>query len=403
LIIVLAAINVGTVQFTSQTLASWLGYDRDHLSQTASIALQVGAMAAITFSQALFNHLGIKVTTRLTDFSGYWILIVAVALTIAMLCYAPGHDFTRLVTFTNFSGLPVAADAVTPVWPRTENVPWLFALGFLLPMYTITGFDASAHTSEETVGASRNVPRGIVRSVVVSGIFGWIMLAAVVLAIPDMKEAALRGENAFTWTLQQVLPPWLNRGLSIGIALAMYLCGLATVTSASRMAYAFARDGGLPFSHYLRRVGARYRTPAVAIWTISALAVAFTIYTPVYTTIATAAVIFLYLSYTVPTFFGLFAYRRSWTKMGPWSLGGWYRPLAVVCVLGCVFLVAIGVHPPNDKGLWILLGSLLVTAFFWFAVMRRHFPGPPQSICVEQRQADSLVMEEFLAHASDNK
>ena len=72
-------------------------------------------------------------------------------------------------------------------------------------------------------------------------------------------------------------------------------------------------------------------------------------------------------------------------------------------MLGCVFLVAIGVHPPNDKALWILLGSLLVTAFFWFAVMRRHFPGPPQSIYVEQRPADSLVMEELLAHVSDNK
>ena len=46
---------------------------------------------------------------------------------------------------------------------RRRACAWLFALGFLLPAYTITGFDASAHAAEETVGAARDVPRGIVR------------------------------------------------------------------------------------------------------------------------------------------------------------------------------------------------------------------------------------------------
>ena len=111
-------------------------------------------------------------TTWLTDFSGYLILVVAGGLTVAMLWFAPSHDFSRLVTWTNYSGLPKRP----PVWPLTESVPWLFALGFMLPMYTITGFDASAHTSEETVGAAHHVPRAIVRSVLVSGVFGWMML-----------------------------------------------------------------------------------------------------------------------------------------------------------------------------------------------------------------------------------
>src|SRR5207245_7934612 len=130
----------------------------------------------------------------LTDSSGYWILIVALALTAAMLWFSPGNDFSRLVTFTNFSGLPEGA----PVWPATDNLPWLFALGFLLPMYTITGLDASAHTSEETVGAAYHVPRGIVRSVLVSGLFGWVMLSAVVLASPDMHKAPEPGGTAFS-------------------------------------------------------------------------------------------------------------------------------------------------------------------------------------------------------------
>ena len=124
------------------------------------------------------NHLGIRVTRVLTDFSGYWILLVAAAMTVACLAFAESLDLARLVTFTNYTGLPTEK----PVWPRAEAVGWAFALGLLLPAYTITGFDASAHAAEETVHAAAAVPRGIVRAVLVSGVFGWVMLCAVVLA-----------------------------------------------------------------------------------------------------------------------------------------------------------------------------------------------------------------------------
>jgi amino acid transporter len=307
LITVLAAINVGTYQFGLGSLGRLLGFDPEQHAESTRIVLQVAAVSAITFSQALVNHRGIRVTTLLTDFSGYWILFVAVALTLALLVYASHLDFTRLVTFANYSGLPAGRE----VWPRTESVAWLFALAFIMPAYTITGFDASAHTAEETVGAAHNVPRAIVRAVLVSGVFGWVMLCAVVLAIPDMDQAAAQGDNAFYWIVESVLPRGLALALYAGIALAQYFCGLATVTSASRMAYAFARDGGLPLSHFLRRVSPMHRTPAVAIWVVSGLAVLFTVYTPVYSTITTVCVIFLYVSYAIPTLLGFFAYGRS--------------------------------------------------------------------------------------------
>jgi len=398
LITVLAAVNVGAFQFGFQAFGSWLGYPSQEVSEPARMALQIVVVVAITASQALFNHLGIRVTTRLTDFSGYLILVVAAALTVAMLWWASSHDFSRLITWTNYSGVPKAA----PVWPFTENLPWLFALGFMLPMYTITGFDASAHTAEETVGAAHHVPRAIVRSVLVSGIFGWVMLAAIVLAIPNMNEAAAQGENVFHWILGRVLPGWLGLVLCVGIALAQYLCGLATVTSASRMAYAFARDGGLPYSRALRQVSTRYRSPAIAIWVVATLAVGFTIYTPVYSTITTVCVIFLYLSYTLPTVLGLIAYGRTWTAMGPWSLGGWYRVLAVICLLGCAFLLAIGVQPPNDKALWIVLGSCGLTAVLWFGFMRHRFEGPPKSVLLLQRQVEEPA-EQFLTPDTERR
>jgi amino acid transporter len=377
LITVLAAINVGCWQFVIGSLGPAFRYDPQSVDPGAKFWTQIAAVTVITVSQALFNHFGIRLATRLTDAGGYLILILTMTLTIAMLAYASTFDFARLITFTNYSGL--GPDPCGIVWPRTEHVALLFAIGLLLPAYTMTGFDASAHTAEETIAAAQLAPRGIVRSVLVSGLFGWLMLSAIILAVPDMDTAARMGDGVFYWVAGAVLPRDLALPLYVGIAVAQYLAGLATVTSASRMVYAFARDGGLPASGTLRLVHANYRTPVPAIWAVAFLALAFTVYTPVYSTITSVCAIFLYISYVLPAALGLWAYGRTWTKMGPWNLGTLYRPLAALCVVGCAALVYIGVQPPNDKALSCLVGFVLLMAVTWFAFERQRFKGPPQS------------------------
>lgn len=382
LITVLSAINVGTYLFIVGSLGHIVGFMPEALHPALNLLVQVTGVSIITFSQALFNHRGIKLTTKLTDFSGYLIFAVSTLLTLVLLFYAPGIDFSRLFTFINYSG-----DAGAGVWPPTSNLAYLFLLSLLLPAYTITGFDASAHVSEETIGAARRVPKAMIGSVLWSAVFGWAMLGAFVLAFPDMKDAAAQGANMFYWMMDSVLPVPLKIALYVGIAIAQYLCGLATVTSASRMTFAFARDGGLPMSSRLRSISFKYRTPVTAIWIVSILSVAFTVYTPVYSTITAVCVIFLYISYLIPIALGLFAYGRTWTRMGPWSIDGWYRIVATICVFGCILLIYIGVQPPNDKALVITLAALALTAVVWFSFERRHFQGPPQGIMIQQRQA----------------
>jgi amino acid transporter len=389
LITVLAAINVGTYQFALRTFGVSPTADPSGQDAAAHVAMQVAGVLAITCAQAALNHSGIRLTALLTDFSGYWILLVAAALTTAMLVFAPSFEPARLVTLTNYSG-PAGGD----IWPAGNNIAWLFLLGFLLPAYTVTGFDASAHASEETIGASYHVPRGIVRSVLVSGVFGWVMLSAVVLAIPDMDEAARQGSESFHWIVGQVLPPGLWIALSLGILVAQFFCGLATVTSASRMAYAFARDGGLPFSEKVRRVSPRYRTPAVAIWTVALLSVAFVVHTQTYSTITGACTIFLYISYVIPTALGLVAFGRSWQKMGPWNLGGpLYRLVAICSILGCGLILLVGVQPPNQQNLWTVLGAFAATAIVWLLYERSHFRGPPQGVLAHARVSTSETLK----------
>lgn len=400
LITVLAAINVGAYQFMLNSLGPLFGVDPGAMSETAKMVAQIVGVSVITLTQALFNHLGIRVTTLLTDFSGYLILFVALVLTGTMLYCAPSHEVSRLVTFANYSGLPQATETVQPMWPATENLAMLFLLGLILPAYTVTGFDACAHTSEETIDASRSVPKGIVNSVIISGVFGWIMLCAIVLAIPNMDTAALQGDRIFYWTMEQVVPQGLRNALYVGISLAQYLCGLATVTSASRMTFAFARDGGLPLSDQLRSVSTKYRTPAIAVWVVSILAIAFTVYTPVYSTITVVCVIFLYISYVMPTLVGVRAYGKTWVKMGPWNIGALYRPLAIVSILGCGLLIFIGVQPPNDKALIIMGIVFVVTLVVWFALERRRFQGPPQGVMIQQRLAAIAAAERAVGQAA---
>ena len=131
-------------------------------------------------------------TTLLTDFSGWLIFAVALLLTVAMLHGAPALEIGRLFTFVDNGGA-----AGGGVWPAARGLGTMTLLALMWPIYTITGFDASAHTSEETVQAAHNVPKGILRSVYVSGLVGWVMVASFVLAMPDVAEGARQGADVF--------------------------------------------------------------------------------------------------------------------------------------------------------------------------------------------------------------
>jgi amino acid transporter len=369
LVFVTAAVNVGAYDLFVRFVGPMVGIDPTHLGT----GHQIAGVALISLSHALLNHFGIRVTTLLTDFSGWFISVVALLLTVAMLHGAPSLEIGRLFAFVDNGGA-----AGGGVWPSARGAGTMTLLALMWPIYTITGFDASAHTSEETVQAAHNVPKGILRSVYVSGLVGWVMVASFVLAMPDVAAGARQGADVFSWLMGRVLPGAGGRALWIGIVLANYLCGLACMTSTSRMMYAFARDGGLPGSGLLKRVSPRWRTPVPAIWTTGALALASTLYAPAYSTLTTACVIFLYLSYVMPTLVGLRAFGRTWTRFGPFHLGGpLYKSLAVVSVLGAAVLVWIGVQPPNEKALTVLLAMAALLLAAWWLGIRRIFRGPP--------------------------
>ena len=392
LITVMGAINIGTAFFFTGTFGPLIGMT----GTPGEIVIFVGVITAI---QALINHLGIKLTALLTDWSGYIIFGTTIVLILACLAFAPTHEWSRLWTFTNYSG-----EAGGNVWPQSDSLTYLFLLCLLLPIYTITGYDASAHTSEETYRAAHSVPRGIVDSVLWSALFGWAMVAAIVIAIPDLAEGAKQGWNVFFNTMTTIMPNWLVQLLYLFIFIAQFLCGLATVTSASRMIFAFSRDGGLPLiSKWVSKVSPRFRTPVAAIWLGAVLEflyvwMAQTVSiggTNIYTIVVNSTLIFLFLSFTVPIALGFFAIGTAkWPKMGPWDIGiPMYRLFAVLSVLCMALIIYIAVQPPNDKVLWITLAFLVLTAVIWVLVENKRFQGPPIGEEIKRRQAELLAAE----------
>jgi len=153
-------------------------------------------------------------------------------------------------------------------------------------------------------------------------------------------------------------------------------------------------------SNYLRRVSPRYRTPVHAIWAVAGLSVLFTVYTPVYSTITAVCVIFLYVSYVLPAALGFWARGKTWTVVGPWSVGRLYKPLAAVSVMGCALLIVIGVQPPNEKALPIVAGAVRLSLGVWFGLERRRFQGPPQGVMIQARQRGIAAEERALSAGS---
>lgn len=374
LITVLGAINVGTYTFFVGAFGSSLGLEAGPMNQFIF-------MVIITGLHALFNHLGIKLTTKLTDISGYLIFLGAVLLTVVLFLAADNPDFSRLWSFKNYSG-----DAGGGVWPETSSLTMVFFLGLLLPIYTLTGYDASAHTSEETIDAAKRVPKGIIHSVFWAALFAFLFSGAFVLAIPNMDEAAKQGWNVFFYVMDAQVNPSIKMLLYVIIFVAQFLCGLATVTSVSRMIFAFARDKGLPMSEHLAKVSPKWRTPVAATWVGAILAVAFTSYAKVYSTIVSVTSIALYLSYAMPIAAGLFAYGKSWTKMGPWDMGPSFKIVAVLCIIISLAIFYVGVQPPNQLALKVLGVIFALTAIVWFGLENKRFKGPPIGADIEARQ-----------------
>src|SRR5512138_3507001 len=362
LICVVSSVDVllYTVFFKGILLTDTLGMDTSGFGYWHQFIF----VAVVLITQSLLNHYGIGITTKLTDLSGYLIFALTIILIIGLFAFSPvAMDFSRLVQFQNFTG--DAGGGVVPF--TTQSIAFAFLLGLSYVCYTITGFDASAHTSEETQDAQVNVPKGMWQAVFWSWVFGLVAVAAYVLTMPSIQEAGAAGWGSFDYMWNaSLMPQWLKVFLAVGLVAVNYMCALAGMTSCSRMMYAFARDGGLPASKSLSHVSTQYRTPTYAIWTSAALALLSTVYAPYYLVLAVACAVFLYLSMVMPIAAGLRTEgTEKWKEKGPFNLGSLSKPNAVLAIIFGITLAITGFFPPNEKVYYFTIFFVVALLGLW--------------------------------------
>ncbi len=347
---ILAGIDYGLAQF----LVGFVGWEN-----TPQIVIPL--YIVLLLSHAVFNHIGIKVVSILNNFSA-WYHIAVVALLLGSISY---FGFAQPASFLlKFSS--------TDSWSPSYS----FCIGLLLAQWTLAGYDASAHVTEETVNPRKNAPWGIFLAVAISIVAGSLMTSFVTLSIPDLDQAIGFGDAAFVEILRLRLGNALGGSIIGLVAGAMWLCGLAAMTSASRMVYAFSRDGGLPFSKTLARISPKFQTPANAIWMLTVFAAGLAVSVKVYSAVVSIATIALYISYGLPILARMYARYHGRDTHGPWNLGRWSVPVSAIALVWICFITVVFVLPPNGQAGIVMLVGVTGLIGLWYLLAKKRFPGP---------------------------
>jgi len=345
----------------------------------------------ILLGAGLVNMFKVPITAMLNAFSAWWHM-VGVLVIVGILIVVPdehksaGYVFGETVNNTGFSGSNFGSIVF---W-------YVFATGLLMAQYTITGYDASAHMSEETRRASIGAAWGMVMSVVVSVIFGFILLVAVTFAIPNASNDDLVGAGqgivTFIWT-ESMGTRWAEFLLFIAVV-AQTFCTIASTTSASRMMFAFSRDRAVPGHQLWRRVSKADRIPVYTVWAICVLSFALMIPTlwnafVGYAVGTSVAVIGLYIAFVLPIILRLRAGESF--ERGAWHLGRHYKWIDWVAIIWIFFISIVFLLPfasvgiPGNEGFtWDFVnytpitvgGALLLFGGWYLLSAHRWFKGP---------------------------
>ena len=348
--------------------------------------------AGVLLVHGLLNQFGIRLVALLNDISVWW-HIIGVLLIVSLLAFVPAQHQSATFVFTKIVNLTG--------WHSTIYV---LALGLLLAQYTFTGYDASAHMTEETHSAARSGPRGIVMSIIVSLFAGWVLLLGLTFGI--QHYAATVASPTGVPPVQifiDALGATTAKLLLLVVIGAQLFCGMSSVTANSRMIYAFSRDGALPGSSIWHRVNKRTRTPTNAIWL--AAGGAFILALPdlwnstAYAAVTSIAVIGLYIAYVSPTFLRLRQGENF--QRGPWHLGRWSYVVGWIAVAWVVFIFFLFMLPTTSPITrtnfnYTVVAVLVVIGFatiYWLVSARNWFTGPR----VQGTPEELAAIEEELA------
>jgi amino acid transporter len=386
LIVTVAAVDAGVVYYAAPLINKYLNTSFDVLNPNTLLIFGFGMLAI----QTLVNIVGVRFLAMISKI-GVWVELagtfgIAILLGIYGFHHGVGYLFSTQGAETA-AGSPLGVDF---------GGHWLTGAAFvaiLAHVWIFYGFESAGDVAEEVVDASRRVPRAIVRTILIGGLTSFVLVAALILAVPKGAEAfrlagSFEGGVPFIVT-SNVTNAALQDLILLLVVFAFFSCGTAVQAAAARLIFSYSRDEALPASRWLSRVSPRFNTPTNALWVAALLPAAFSLlvhFTPAeplkilfFTWPANLNALFvlvsfgvsgIYLSFQMVVIASLVARIRGWRPDGAFRLGAYAWPVsigALVWGIGILLYILIPTGLDSPKGAlfnydWMTLTVMLLIA-----------------------------------------
>ncbi len=394
LLAILASVAYGCATFLDLTLgffdAGWTSGDLNVI---------FGFFLVILVLASVINIFSSRLLAVLNNISVWWHVAGAAAVVLILVLLPPTHAsigavFGDTVNNTGFFG------------GSTSGAGFLFVvlpISVILTQYTITGYDASAHLSEETRNAADSAAKGIWRAILYSAIGGWILLLAFLFAVQDEAAVTAGGGGVAVIFKQALDSNWAGVVLLIS-TVGQFFCTVACMTSTTRMLFAFSRDGAVPGARLWSKLNAS-RVPVYGV--ILSAVIAFVLTLPAlakvdingapvpvaFFAVVSIGVVGLYLAFAIPIYLRWKAGDSF--RPGNWNLGSKYRWMSLVAVAEIAITSIVALFPTSTGGApwydgfdWkfvnytvlVVPGALILLWIYWHLSVKKWFTGPKTTI-----------------------
>jgi urea carboxylase system permease len=358
--------------------------------QTNAVILGV---AGLIFATS-FNLLGVRLAGRVNSIGVAVEIAAALVLIVALLLVATRGPGVVMETYGTGEG-------------HSWGYLGAFLIAALAPAYVLYGFDTASSLGEETNDPHHNAPKSVIQAPLASAIIGMLLVLTALMAATSLtSDDVATGGLAFV--VKDVLGNGFGDVMLACVVVSMSVCLIAIEAAASRMVFAMARDGNLPFSRSLARVNARTRIPVTATFVVPIVATIVLLVnirqTQIVAVIVSVSVALIYMAYLGITLPMLRSRIRGEWKVpeGRFSLGRWGLPINVVAILWGISMAVnlswprVEIFNPTDPqhwylrfGAWLVIGLAVVAGLAYYHLVQKHKTGVLEEHRLDSAEATS--------------
>ncbi|KAJ5771151.1 uncharacterized protein N7511_003202 [Penicillium nucicola] len=336
-------------------------------------------------------------------------IYINVALVIATVIALPVGRVTRDGSLNSGQFIYRHIDNKT-TWPTG----WGFMLAWLAPIWSIASFDSCVHMSEEALHAAKAVPLGIICSAGSAFVLGFLVLSTIAASMNPDVNATLN--TAFGQPMAQIYYDSLGRNgavvFMVILCCTQFLIGLSLLVAASRQAWAFSRDGALPFSGFFRHISTRSKYQPVRVILGIVLACLVLGLLCLINSAATNALFSLFIASNYVSWGTPILCRLVWGqdrfRPGEFYTGRFSKPIASVAVVYLLFGVVLSMFPvegPNPSAsnmnyTIVINGFVWVGCMAYYFLFARHWYAGPQMTVEENASGSSANIDTLLMPSS---